>query len=120
MISNLTRKFKRYFLIFFFCLYFLFTSEAALSIESSNWIKVAANDDEVQFIDINSLKYKKGIMSVLTKNIQINPETNESLSSKFSEIQVKCSNRLIKSDNGKWKEPQGVLMKNTIINSCTY
>ncbi len=87
-----------------------------------NWVEVAKINNQIQSIDVNSIKYNnEGFLSVLMKYSETN--TNTYL------MAIDCENRLFSKlpVNGelkqvkKWIKPNDdKLIKTTIINSCFY
>ena len=127
----LFRKYFKQISIFCSCLFFIFfLCSIKLSSEEINWIEIARTDNEVQFIDPNSIKYNnKGFLSVITKNTKINTEVQSNQNSDSYLMVVDCKNRLFSNlpINGelnrvkKWDNPTNdKLIKKTIINSCSY
>tara|TARA_Y100001968_G_scaffold170633_1_gene156084 strand:+ start:456 stop:842 length:387 start_codon:yes stop_codon:yes gene_type:complete len=112
-----------------FVLFFLSCS-INLSAEEIDWIEVANTNNQIQFIDANSIKYnKRGLLSVITKYSEISPDDQEIINTNEYLIAVDCENRLFSKlpANGElnqiknWEEPTNdKLIKNTIINSCAY
>ena len=116
-----------------FCyIFFLifFTGVDELYSKEVNWIEVANTSNELQFIDVNSIKYNnRGFLSVITKYSEINPDDHEIINTNSYLIAVDCENRLFSKlpINGdlkqvkNWDKPlNDKLIKNTIINSCSY
>ena len=116
-----------------FCyIFFLifFTGFDELYSKEINWIEVANTSNELQFIDVNSIKYNnRGFLSVITKYSEINPDDHEIINTNSYLIAVDCENRLFSKlpVNGdlnqvkNWDKPlNDKLIKNTIINSCSY
>ena len=119
--------------VLFFCFIsflILFSGFRELSAEEINWLEVAKTDNEIQFIDTNSVKYnKRGFLSVKTKYSEINPENQQIIYTNSFLMAVDCENRLFSKlpINGElkqiksWEEPtNNKLIKKTIINSCSY
>jgi len=116
-----------------FCYIFsliFFTGFDELYSKEINWIEVANTSNELQFIDVNSIKYNnRGFLSVITKYSEINPDDHEIINTNSYLIAVDCENRLFSKlpVNGdlnqvkNWDKPlNDKLIKNTIINSCSY
>ena len=116
-----------------FCLVFyliFFFGIIKLSAEEINWIQVAKTNNELQFIDINSIKYNnRGFLSVATKLSEINPDDQKIINTNSYLMAVDCENRLFSKlpFNGalkqvkNWEKPNdNKLIKKTIINSCSY
>ncbi len=101
-----------------------------LSAEEIDWIEVANTNNEIQFIDSNSIKYNnKGYLSVIAKYSEINPEDQKIIKTNSYLMAVDCENRMFSKlpVNGvlkqvkNWERPiNDKLMKKTIINSCSY
>ena len=95
-----------------------------------NWIEVANTSNELQYIDVDSIKYNNnGFLSVITKYTEVNPEDHEIINTNSYLIAVDCENRLFSKlpVNGdlkqvkNWDSPlNNKLIKKTIINSCSY
>ena len=125
------RKQIKHVLTFFYIFFLIFFSGLdKLSAEEINWIEVAKINNELQYIDVNSIKYNnRGFLSVLTKYSEINPEDHEIINTNSYLIAVDCDNRLFSKlpVNGdlkqvkNWDKPlNDKLIKKTIINSCSY
>ena len=114
----------------FISLLMLFSSFLKLSAEEINWIEVANTNNQLQYIDVNSIKYNnKGFLSVMTKYSEINPEDQEIINTNSYLIAVDCENRLFSKlpvdgdpkQVKNWNKPfDDKLIKKTIINSCSY
>ena len=101
-----------------------------LSAEQVDWVEVAKTSNELQFIDVHSIKYNnKGLLSVITKYSEINPEDQNIINTNSYLIVIDCENRLFSKlpVNGKIDQVKNLtdpindkLMKTTIINSCSY
>ncbi len=114
------------------CLTFLvfFSFSASTYAYQTVWTEVANTNNEIQFIDINSIKYNSiGNLSVITKYSAINPEDQTIINSNSYLLAVDCGNRLFSkltldselSQVKKWETPiNNKLIKKTIINSCSY
>ena len=95
-----------------------------------NWIVVANTNNEIQSIDVNSIKYNsRGFLSVITKYAEINPENQQIVNSNSYLMAIDCEKRLFSKLplNGElnkvnnWTKPiNDILIKKTIINSCSY
>ncbi len=118
-------------LIFCSISFFLFFSSILkLRAEDMNWIEVANTGIEIQYIDPNSIKYnKRGFLSVMTKYSEINLEDQNTINTNSYLMAIDCENRLFSKlpVNGElrqvknWEKPiDNKLIKNTIINSCSY
>ena len=105
-----------------------FSSYMRLFADEIKWKQVANTINEIQFIDSNSIKYNKGILSLITKYSEINPEDGENITSDSYLLAIDCENRLysrlpLKSELKQvktWIKPSDKLIKTTILNSCTY
>ncbi len=96
----------------------------------SVWKEVANTNNEIQLIDINSIKYNnKGNLSVITKYSEINPEDNSIINSSSYLLAVDCENRLFSKLSldselkqvKKWEAPiNNKLIKKIIISSCSF
>ena len=119
--------------IFIFCLLssLIFLSVFnKLSAAEINWVEVDKTNNGIQFIDSNSIKYNnRGILSVTTKFIEINPSDQTIINTDSYLMAVDCENRLFSKLplNGElkqvknWQKPNNdKLIKKTIINSCSY
>ena len=121
---------KRSLILSFIFILMILSSSFRLSAAEINWVEVAKNNNEIQLIDINSIKYNnKGLLSVLTKYSKINLEDQKIIASNSYLIAVDCDNRLFTklpvngdlSQVKHWEIPNNdKLIKKTIINSCTY
>ena len=107
-----------------------FSSFNMLYADQISWTEVANTNSKKQFIDINSIKYNsKGLLSVLIKSSEINPDNQEIINTNSYVMAIDCENRLyskIPSDDEinkvkNWINPiNDKLIKKTIINSCSY
>ncbi len=89
--------------------------------DSHNWSKVASVSNGIQFIDTSTLKYKKGLLFVLAKYSELNPDNQDILNTNIFEMKIDCENRLFKLEGEKWQATKGdKLFTETIMNSCTY
>ena len=114
--------------ISFFLLFF--SGFINLSAEEIEWVEVANANNEIQFIDVSSIKYiSNDLLSVQTKYSEINTEDQKIINSNSYLLAVDCENRLYSKlpVNGDlkqvkdWDKPiDDKLMKKTIINSCSY
>ena len=101
-----------------------------LSAEEVDWIEVARTNNQIQFIDANSIKYNnRGFLSVITKYSDISPDDESIISANSYLMAIDCKNRMFSPLplNGElnqvrsWEEPtNNKLIKKTIINSCSY
>ncbi len=98
--------------------------------EEINWKEVSKINNEIVFIDPNSIKYNnKGFLSVIAKYSEINPEDLKLTNSDSFLMAFDCDNRLYSKlpVNGDlrqvkdWINPiDNKLIKKTILNSCSY
>ena len=113
-------------LFFFLLLFFLFSFK--LFADEINWKQVLKTNDEIQFIDIKSIKYNnKGLLTVLTKHSEISPDDQKIKNTNIYIMAIDCENRLYNNlpVNGEiknvksWDSPlSNKLIKKTIITSC--
>ena len=118
--------------IIIFCLFsfiLFFYSYVSIFAKEINWKELAKTDNEVQFIDTNSIKYNnRGLLSFFTKYSVIKPDDQNNIIGDSYLMAVDCENRLFSKlpVNGEpnqvkeWKIPSNSLIKKTIVNSCTY
>jgi len=107
--------------LYFISLVLFLIPNYSLSAEINKWDKVASNGSEIQYISPESIKYKKGILSLITEHTEVNPDTDDVIRTNTYAISIDCQNRLFKMDKStKWENPTDILMKNTVIKSCTY
>ena len=109
---------------------FLVTPKDCNALDSNNWTEVASNENGKRFINTDSIKYdSKGILSILTRYLEIDAESQSVLNSKTSILEIDCDKRLFKkssvdgkeqSDNNWKTSVEDRLIKRTIIKSCTY
>ena len=118
-------------LILCFSSFLIFLSSfMMLSAAEINWIEVAKINNQIQSIDVNSIKYNnEGFLSVLMKYSETNPADQEIENTNTYLMAIDCENRLFSKlpVNGelkqvkKWIKPiDDKLIKTTIINSCFY
>ena len=122
-LQNLLILCLSFFLIFFSGFMMLFADEI-------NWVEVAKTNNQIQSIDVNSIKYNnEGFLSVLTKYSETNPADEVIINTNTYLMAIDCDNRLFSKlpVNGelkqvkKWIKPiDDKLIKTTIINSCFY
>ena len=127
---NLRVYIKQILITCFLSCILLLTTFIKLSAEDITWIEVAKSNNEIQFIDPNSINYNnRGLLSVVTKYSEINPENNETINSNSYLMAIDCENRLYNKFPAnadlkqlkKWEKPtNNKLIKKTIINSCSY
>ena len=59
--------------------------------EEINWIEVAKTSNEIQYIDKDSIKYNNnGLLSVMTKSSEVNPDNQNIINTEFSIIAIDC------------------------------
>tara|TARA_B100000700_G_scaffold292230_1_gene351960 strand:- start:687 stop:1040 length:354 start_codon:yes stop_codon:yes gene_type:complete len=100
-----------------------------LSAKEIEWTQVAKTNNELQFIDINSIRYNNNnLLSVVTKFSEINTD-QEIINTNTYLIAIDCENRLFSKlpvdgdpkQVKNWNKPfDDKLIKKTIINSCSY
>ena len=105
-----------------------FSNIFILSAEEINWIEIANSSNEIQFIDVNSIKYNnRGLLSVLTKYSEINLDDKKIINTNSYLMAIDCENRLFSKlpidgeikQVKNWEIPiNNKLIKKTIINSC--
>ena len=115
-----------------FAIFFLifFSSPFNLPAKDIEWIEVSNSNNELIFIDPNSINYdNSGFLSVITKFSEFNPEDQNIINSNSYLMAIDCENRLFSKLplNGEikqvknWENPiNDKLIKKTIINSCSY
>ena len=116
---------KKAFQLFYTLCFTLFTlfypSNSIMSAETTSWIEASSDSDGIQFIDKESVKYKNGILFVMTKYSELNGDTQEAINSISYQLEIDCASRMFKKESRKnWEMPEGKLMKQTIIKSCSY
>ena len=128
---SLIRDFIKRSLIFSFISFLIFLScTQNLYSEEIDWIQVANTNNEIQFIDPSSIKYNnKGLLSVVTKYNEIDPEDQNLIKTNSFLMAIDCEKRLfsqlpVNGDLNKvknWIKPTNdKLIKQTIVNSCSY
>ncbi len=119
--------------VLFFCLsvslFFVFSLSIS-SAEEIDWVEVARTNNELLFVNTNSIKYNnKGFLSVLTKYSEIDEEEQNKNNSNLFLMAVDCENRLYSKlpiDSNikqvkKWQNPTNEkLIKKAIVNSCSF
>ena len=98
--------------------------------EEIEWSEVSRTNNELLFIDPNSIKYNnKGFLSVIAKYSEFNPEDQKIINSDSYLMAIDCDNRLFSKlpvnaelkQVKNWEKPiNDKLIKTTIINSCSY
>ena len=125
------RKYIKNGLIFFGVSFLIFFSGVInLSAEEIDWVEVAKTNDQIQFIDSNSIKYNnRGFLSVIIKYSEINQEDQKIINTNSYLMAIDCENRLFSKLplNGEikqvknWVNPSNdKLIKRTIMNTCSY
>ena len=127
---TLTNGLKHGLIILFLLFSIIITIPFKSFAEENNWIEVSKINNELVFIDPNSIKYNnKGFLSVITKYSQINPDDLKIENSDSFLMAIDCKNRLFSKlpINGdlkqvkNWQNPiDNKLIKKTIVNSCSY
>tara|TARA_Y100001968_G_scaffold47980_1_gene38227 strand:- start:615 stop:1004 length:390 start_codon:yes stop_codon:yes gene_type:complete len=114
----------------FSCVLIFLSGFMMLFADEINWVEVAKTNNQIQSIDVNSIKYNnEGFLSVLTKYSETNPADEVIINTNTYLMAIDCDNRLfsklpvnteLKQVN-KWNKPiDDKLIKTTIINSCFY
>ena len=124
------KNIKHGFIFLFLSFLMTFSCSASSYAEQTVWTEVGNTNNEIQFIDSNSIKYNfKGNLSVITKYSEINQEDHTIKNSTSYLLAVDCDNRLFSklpldseiNQVKKWENPaNNKLMKKTIISSCSY
>ena len=125
------RNYIRYVFISSLAFFLIFFSVSInLSAEEIEWVEVAQTNNQIQFIDANSIKYNnRGFLSVLIKYSEISSEDQKLINTNSYLMAVDCENRLFSKlpVNGdveqvkNWENSiNDKLIKKTIINSCSY
>tara|TARA_B100000965_G_scaffold74263_1_gene58629 strand:+ start:1692 stop:2078 length:387 start_codon:yes stop_codon:yes gene_type:complete len=127
---NLRNDIKHFLILSLLSFFILFSCSVNLFAEEINWIEVGKTSNQIQFIDVSSIKYNsKGFLSVLTKFSEVSPEDQKVITSNSYLMAVDCDNRLFSKlpvdgelkQVKKWEEPlNNKLIKNTILNSCAF
>ena len=118
-------------LIFSFIFFLVFTSSSfKLSAEENEWLEVSKADNELMSINPSSIKYNnKGFLSVIARYSEINSSDQSLINSDSFLMAIDCDNRLFSKfpvntelkQVKKWDTPvNNKLIKQTIINSCSY
>ena len=118
--------------LIFCCIFFLilFACSSNLFAEDSEWLEVSKINNELLSIKPNSIKYNnKGFLSVIAKYSEIDPDDQTVINDDPFLMAIDCEKRLFSKlpENAslinvkKWETPiNNKLIKNTIINSCSY
>ena len=101
-----------------------------LSAQEIEWLEISKTNNEVIFIEPSSINYdNRGFLSVITKQSEIDPEDQKTINTDSYLMAIDCDNRLYSKlpvtgdikQVKNWENPQNdKLIKNTIINSCSY
>ena len=124
-------KYLQNLLILCFSSFLIFLSGFTMLLaDEINWVEVAKTNNQIQSIDVNSIKYNnEGFLSVLMKYSETNTANPEIKNTNTFLMAIDCENRLFSKlpVNGelkqvkKWIKPiDDKLIKTTIINSCFY
>ncbi len=107
-----------------------FSGAINLSAEEIDWVEVAKTNDQIQFIDSNSIKYNnRGFLSVIIKYSEINQEDQKFINTNSYLMAIDCENRLFSQlplnadikQVKNWVNPSNdKLIKRTIMNTCSY
>ena len=127
---NLINFSKKVLILGFLPFLIFFSSFVSLSADDITWVEVARTVNEIQFIDVSSIKYNSNsLLTVVTEYKEINPEDQEVLNSNSYLIAIDCENRLfsklaVNTDIRQvkdWEKPiNNKLIKKTILNSCSF
>ena len=127
---NLIKFVKKELILVLFPFLIFFSSFEALSADEIAWVEVARTINEIQSIDVSSIKYNNnGLLSVVTEYKEINPEDQEVVNSNSYLIAIDCENRLfsklsfntdIRQVKDLEKPDNNKLIKKTILNSCSF
>ena len=114
---------------FIFSLMF-FSSSFKVLADKIEWLEVSKTKNELLYINSNSIKYNnKGFLSVIAKQLEIDPDDQTVISNDSFLMAIDCENRLfskfpVNADLKQvkiWETPtNNKLIKKTIINSCSY
>ena len=123
-------KYIKQVFIFWLCFLAVFSCSVLTYADQTVWTEVGNANNEIQFIDSNSIKYNsKGYLSVITKYSMINNDDHTIINSSPYLLAVDCENRLFSklpldsepNQVKKWETPiNNKLIKKTIISSCSY
>ena len=101
-----------------------------LSSQEIKWLEVSETNNEVIFIEPSSINYdNRGFLSVITKQSEVDPEDQVIINTESYLMAIDCDNRLYSKlpVNGsikqvkQWETPlNDKLIKNTIINTCSF
>ena len=124
-------KYLQNLLILCFSSFLIFLSGFMMLLaDEINWVEVAKTNNQIQFIDSNSIKYNnRGFLSVIIKYSEINQEDQKIINTNSYLMAIDCENRLFSKLplNGEikqvksWVNPSNdKLIKRTIMNTCSY
>ena len=112
-----------------FCLIF-FSSPFKIFADEMEWVEVSKINNESLSINPSSIKYNnKGFLSVIAMHSEIDPDDQTVINNQPFLMAIDCENRLFSKlpSNGElnqvknWNKPiDDKLIKQTIINSCSY
>ena len=118
--------------LLFFSIFFLifFSSSFRIFAEEIEWLEVSKTNNELLSINPNSIKYdSKGFLSVIAKQSEIDLNNQTVINNDSFLMAIDCENRLfskfpVNADLKQvknWENPiNNKLIKNTIINSCSF
>ena len=118
--------------LLFCCVFFLIFFSFSLKVfsEEIEWLEVSKTNNELLFIISNSIKYNNnGFLSVIAKTSEIDPDNQTVINHDPFLMAIDCENRLfskfpVNADLKQvknWENPiNNKLIKNTIVNSCSY
>ena len=114
------------------CIFFLIFLSSSFKIfaDEIEWIEVSKTNNELLYINPSSIKYNnKGFLLVIAKNSEIDPDDQTVITNEPFLMAIDCENRLFSKfpENAdlkqvkNWENPiNNKLIKQTIINSCSY
>ena len=125
------RNYVKQVLLCFGIIFLMFFSYSfKLSADEIEWIEVSKAANEFIFIDPNSINYdNRGFLSVMTKYSEVNPEDQNIINTDSYLMAIDCENRLFSKlpvnsqlkEMKNWQESTSdILIKKTIITSCSY
>ena len=108
----------------------VFSFPLMLLAQEIKWLEVSKTNNEVIFIEPSSIHYdNRGFLSVIIKQSDVDPEDQKIINTDSYLMAIDCDNRLYSklpvTGNIKqvknWKNSlNDMLIKKTIINSCSY
>ena len=119
---NYLKKVGKLLFIFGFCCIIVLTIpiNSTLALQD-RWQEVASNDDGKQFLDTESIKYKKGLLIINTKYEEFDFQNQKLKNTNSYILEIDCDKRLFKKQGKEWQSSIGdKLITQTIINSCRY